>query len=45
MIAMAREAAERGRDVFDTYYAGRNAADKATLRGMKAELEALMPSS
>lgn len=42
--AMAREAAERGRDVFDVFYKSRNAAEKATLRGMKTELEALMPA-
>lgn len=41
--AMAREAAERGRDVFDVFYKSRSAADKATLRTMKPELEKLMP--
>lgn len=42
---MAREAAMRGRSVFDAYYRACSAADKATLRGMKAELEALMPAA
>lgn len=42
---MAREAAMRGRDVFDAFYKGRSRAEQATLRGMKAELEALMPAS
>jgi hypothetical protein len=40
---MARSAAERGRGVFDVFYKSRNAAEKATLRGMKAELEKLFP--
>lgn len=40
---MAREAAQRGRDVFNTFYKGRGRDDQAILRGMKAELEALMP--
>jgi len=39
---MAREAAGRGRAVFDVFYKSRSADEKATLRGMKAELEALM---
>ena len=39
----ARMAAERGRDVFDAYYRGRTGPERAVLRGMKAELEALMP--
>lgn len=42
--AMAREAASRGRDVFDTLYKNSTREDQATLRGMKAELEALMPA-
>jgi hypothetical protein len=41
--AMAREAAQRGRDVFDQFYKSRNREDQATLRGMKPELEKLMP--
>ena len=42
-VEMAREAASRGRDVFDVFYKGRNATEKAKLREMKPELEALMP--
>lgn len=42
--AMAREAAERGRDVFNTFYNGRTGAEKTVLRSMKAELEKLMPA-
>lgn len=43
MVEMAREAAKRGRDVFETFYRGRTRDEQATLRGMKAELEKLMP--
>lgn len=42
--AMAREAAQRGRETFDVFYTGRTAAEKAKLRAMKPELEALMPA-
>lgn len=45
MEDMAREAAQRGRSVFDTFYKGRTGEEKHTLRGMKAELEALMPAA
>lgn len=41
---MAREAAQRGRDVFDTFYKTRNRQEQAALRAMKAELEKLMPA-
>lgn len=41
---MAREAAMRGRDVFDGYYKARTKDEQATLRAMKAKLEALMPA-
>jgi AAA domain len=41
--AMAREAAERGSAVFKVFYSNRTKADQAILRGMKTELEALMP--
>lgn len=44
MAEMAREAAMRGRDVFDAFYKGRSRAEQATLRGMKVELEKLMPA-
>lgn len=40
---MAREAASRGRDVFNAFYKNRTRDEQATLREMKAELEALMP--
>lgn len=40
---MGREAAQRGRNMFDTFYASQNAAGKAKLRAIKAELEGLMP--
>ena len=40
---MAREAATRGADVFDRFYAGCTAGDKAKLRAMKGELVALFP--
>jgi phage recombination protein Bet len=43
MEDMAREAAKRGRDVFDGFYRACTGPDRATLRGMKAELEGLMP--
>lgn len=43
MEAMAREAATRGRDVFNAFYKGRTRDEQATLREMKAALEALMP--
>ncbi len=41
---MAREAAQRGRDVFEMFYKGCTREQQATLRGMKAELETLMPA-
>lgn len=41
---MAREAAQRGRDVFNAFYRARDRDEQATLREMKAELEALMPA-
>ncbi len=41
---MAREAATRGRAVFDGFYRARTGPERAVLRGMKAELEALMPA-
>lgn len=41
---MAREAAQRGRDVFNAFYKNRSRDEQATLRDMKAELEALMPA-
>lgn len=41
---MGREAAMRGRDIFDAYYSGCKPADKAKLRAIKSELEALMPN-
>jgi len=41
---MAREAAQRGHDVFDVFYKGRSRDEQAILRDMKAELEALMPA-
>jgi len=40
---MAREAAQRGREVFNAFYKGRDRDEQVTLRSMKAELEALMP--
>jgi len=43
MIDMAREAAQRGRAVFDGFYKARNKDEQAQLRAMKQELEALMP--
>lgn len=45
MEDMAREAAQRGRAVFDTFYSGRSRTEQATLRTMKAELNALMPKA
>ncbi len=42
---MAREAASRGRGVFDGFYRARTGPERAVLRGMKAELEALMPAT
>lgn len=42
---MAREAASRGRDVFNAFYKHRSRDEQATLRDMKQELEALMPSA
>lgn len=42
--AMAREAASRGREVFRAFYAGRSREEQSVLRGMKGELEALMPA-
>lgn len=44
LTMMAREAASRGRETFDTFYSSRNAKDKAVLRSMKPELESLMPA-
>lgn len=41
---MAREAAGRGRDVFNTFYKSCTREQQATLREMKTDLEALMPS-
>lgn len=41
--AMAREAAERGEDVFKTFYRHRSVVEQAVLKGMGAELRALMP--
>lgn len=41
---MAREAAMRGREIFDAYYSGCNPVDRAKLRAIKSELEALMPN-
>lgn len=43
--AMAREAAMRGKEMFDIFYKGRTREEQATLRGMKAELERLFPTS
>jgi len=40
--AMAREAATRGRHVFNGFYAARTGAEKKRLREMKSELESLM---
>jgi hypothetical protein len=40
---MAREAAMRGSEVFDTFYRGRNRDDQAKLRVMKPELVKLFP--
>lgn len=40
---MAREAAQRGEDIFNTFYAGCSKEQKAHLRGMKADLVALYP--
>jgi hypothetical protein len=42
--AMAREAASRGRDVFNGFYKARTGPEQKRLREMKPELEALMPS-
>lgn len=44
MLTMAREAAQRGRDVFKTYYKGCTRDQQAKLVAIKAELEALMPA-
>lgn len=41
---MAREAAQRGRAIFDAFYKGRSRDEQATLRAMKSELELLMPA-
>jgi hypothetical protein len=41
---MGREAAQRGRDVFDIFYKGQTAEDKKKLRAIKPELERLFPS-
>jgi hypothetical protein len=43
--AMAREAATRGRNVFNGFYAARTGPEKKRLREMKSELEALMVAS
>lgn len=40
---MGREAAMRGREVFLKFYNGRKTSDKARLRAIKEELEALFP--
>ncbi len=40
---MAREAAMRGRSVFEGFYKARSRDEQATLRAMKPELEALFP--
>ncbi len=42
-LTMAREAAMRGRDVFEQYYKGSSPEMKMAMRAAKAELEALMP--
>ena len=42
MEAMAREAATRGRDIFNVFYKGRTRDEQTKLRGMRDELEALM---
>lgn len=44
MIAMAREAAERGEDIFNVFYRGRSKPEQAKLREMRDELRALMPA-
>lgn len=44
MEDMAREAAKRGRDVFDGFYRARTGPERATLRAMKPALEKLMPA-
>ena len=41
---MARDAAMRGKTVFDGFYKARTRAEQATLREMKAELEKLFPA-
>jgi phage recombination protein Bet len=41
---MAREAASRGKNVFDTFYNGRTRSEKTHLRGMKDELVKLYPA-
>jgi len=43
--AMAREAATRGRDVFNGFYKARTGPEQKRLREMKPELEALMPEA
>lgn len=40
---MAREAAQRGEEVFQSFYRSRTGPEKATLRAMKPELEAMYP--
>jgi hypothetical protein len=40
---MAREAAQRGSDVFNTFYKGRTRDEQMILRLMKPELKSLMP--
>jgi hypothetical protein len=41
---MAKEAAMRGKDVFDVFYKTRTKSDQAKLRSMKPELEKLFPA-
>lgn len=43
LVAMAREAAMRGRDIFHIFYGGCSREEQEILRGVKAELEALFP--
>lgn len=45
MIAMAREAAERGEDIFNVFYKGRSKPEQAKLREMRDELRALMENT
>ncbi len=41
---MAREAAQRGRDVFEAFYAGRSRDEKLRIKEIKAEIENLFPA-